>query len=82
VSLHPGIEPGAETEVIMSNTTHVQFAGTAFAALLPLGACGGGEHIPAVVPNVEPEEVAERRRRFPSPDELKLCDRRVPAPRC
>jgi hypothetical protein len=82
VSLHPGIEPGAETEDIMSNTTHLQIVGTAFAALLTFGACGDAEDIPAIVPNVEPDEAPERSPHFPSPDELKLCDRRVPAPRC
>ena len=74
---------GIETEDTMSNTKYARIIGTACAALVTLAACGGPEQVPGLVPNVEPPDVSiGRHDDLPSPDELKLCDRRVPIPRC
>jgi hypothetical protein len=65
----------------MSNTGHPRIRWTAFAALLSVAACGGVEDIPPLVAGHEPSP-SDRSHDFPSQAELKLCDRRVPPPRC
>ena len=64
----------------MSITLQTRVLGAAFAALLTLGAGGVGcetasgdsPHTPKRTPSSQ----------FPTADELRLCDRRVPIPRC
>jgi hypothetical protein len=65
----------------MSNTRYTVIIGTAWAALVAL-ACGP-EQVPAFVPHVEPPGgPIVRYDNLPGADELALCFRRVPIPRC
>jgi hypothetical protein len=67
----------------MSNIKSARIIGTACAALAALAACGGTRQVPGHLPNVEPpHEPIFRLDDLPTPDELELCDRRVPLPRC
>jgi hypothetical protein len=66
----------------MSNTKYRSIIGAACASWLALAACGA-EPLPGLGPNRVPEEAPARRDPgLRSPEELKLCDRRVPPPRC
>jgi hypothetical protein len=66
----------------VSNSKHARIIGTACAALVVLVACGPAK-TPSLVPNVEPlDEPVGRHSHLPGPDEVELCFRRVPIPRC
>jgi hypothetical protein len=66
----------------MSHTKY-RINGTACAALVALATCGGPGHVPGLGPNGEPphEPIVSHDNLF-TPEELELCDRRVPTPRC
>lgn len=66
----------------MSNTKYRSVIGAACASLVALASCGLGP-LPSLGPDRVPEDAPYRRDPgFRSPEELKLCDRRVPPPRC
>jgi hypothetical protein len=66
----------------MSNTKYARVIGTTCAVVVALAVCGPPPSR-SLVPNREPADApATGKPQFSSPDELKLCDRRVPPPRC
>jgi hypothetical protein len=66
----------------MSNTHYARIMGTTCTTVVVLAVCGP-EQVPSPLPNFESvDEPTGRHPDLPSPDELELCFRRVPIPRC